>query len=124
MNSCGISDSILILYTFGLAILLRTITLRWLLVRARDARAYLESVYRMRTENLMKEVKEELPEGYILFLKVKNHYVKIGASETTTYTRLTKLRTACWFARRLCYSVSLLRSLLRMSGRYFHQRST
>ena len=62
-------------------------------MRTRDAREYLESVYRVRIENLMKEVREELPEDYILFLKVKNHYVKIGASGTATYTRLTRLRT-------------------------------
>ncbi len=70
-------------------------------MRARDAREYIESMYRKRIENLMNEVKNELPEDYVLFLKVKSHYVKIRASGTTTYTRLTRLRSACWFARRL-----------------------
>ncbi len=70
-------------------------------MKVRDAREYLESVYKARIENLMNAVKEELPEDYILFLKVKSHYVKIRASGTTTYTRLTRLRTACWLARRL-----------------------
>ena len=70
-------------------------------MRARDAREYIESVYRERIENLMKEVRNGLQEDYVLFLKVKSHYVKIRASGTTIYTRLTRLRSACWLARRL-----------------------
>ncbi len=35
-------------------------------MRARDAREYTKSVYKQRIENLMNEVKEELPEDYIL----------------------------------------------------------
>lgn len=70
-------------------------------MKAGNARDYIESVYRERIENLMKEVKEELLEDYVLFLKVKSHYVKIRASSATTYTRLTRLRSACRLARRL-----------------------
>jgi len=70
-------------------------------VRNRDARNYIEFVYKERIENLLKEVRKELPEDYVLFLKVRSHYLKIGASDTTTYTRLTRLRSACWLARRL-----------------------
>jgi len=55
-------------------------------VRARDARGYIESVYRERVENLMREVREELPEDYVLFLKVRSYYVRIRASGTTIYT--------------------------------------
>jgi len=70
-------------------------------VRAGDAREYIESVYKKRIENLTREVREELPEDYPLFLKVRSHCVRIKASGTTTYTRLTRLRSACWLARRL-----------------------
>jgi len=49
----------------------------------------------------MREVGEELPEDYPLFLKVRSRYVRIRASGTTIYTRLTRLRSACWLARRL-----------------------
>ena len=64
-------------------------------MRARDARDYVESVYREFIENLMKEVREELQEDYVLFAKVRSHYVKIRVNDTTTYTRLTRLRSAC-----------------------------
>ena len=70
-------------------------------MRARDAREYIESVYRERIENLMREVRKELPEDYVLFSKIRSYYVKIDASGSTIYTRLTKLRSACWFARTL-----------------------
>jgi len=63
---------------------MKNIIERWLLVRARDAREYIESIYRERVEDLMREVREELPEDYMLFLKVKTHYVKMRASGTTT----------------------------------------
>jgi len=39
-------------------------------------REYIESVYRERIENLMKEVRKELQEDYVLFAKVRSHYVK------------------------------------------------
>ena len=64
-------------------------------MRTRDAREYIESVYREFIENLMKEVRKELQEDYVLFAKVRSHYVKIRISDTTTYTRLTRLRSAC-----------------------------
>ena len=64
-------------------------------MRVRDARDYIESIYRERVENLLKEVREELPEDYVLLLKVRSHYLRIRASGTTTYTRLTRLRSAC-----------------------------
>lgn len=70
-------------------------------MRTGDAREYIESVYRKRIENLMKEVRKELPEDYVLFLKVRSHYVRIKAGGSTAYTRLTRLRSACWLARRL-----------------------
>ncbi len=36
---------------------------RWLLVRARDAREYIESIYRERIENLMREIRRKLLEA-------------------------------------------------------------
>ena len=37
----------------------------------------------------------------MLFIKVKSYYVKNMVSGTTIYTRLTRLRSACWLVRRL-----------------------
>ena len=65
---------------------MKNIIERWLLVRTRDAREYIESIYRERIENLMKEVRKELQEDYVLFAKVRSHYVKIRVSDTTTHT--------------------------------------
>lgn len=50
-------------------------------MRARDAREYIESVYRERIENLMREARKELPEDYVLFAKVKSYYVKNRRSQ-------------------------------------------
>ena len=55
-------------------------------MRARDAREFIESVYREFIENLMKEVRKGLQEDYMLFAKVRSHYVRIRVSDTTTYT--------------------------------------
>ena len=56
-------------------------------MRARDTREYIEPVCREFIENLMKEVRKELQEDYMLFAKVRSHYVKIRVSDTTPYTR-------------------------------------
>ncbi|MCD6488439.1 MAG: hypothetical protein J7K21_04360, partial [Desulfurococcales archaeon] len=68
---------------------------------ATEPRNYLELLYRRRIANLMNEVRKAFPEDYKLFTKIRSYYLKIQASSVTTYTRLTRLRTACKLARKL-----------------------
>ncbi len=77
----------------------------------------MESVYRVCIENLVKEVRKELLEDYVLFHKVKSYYVKNGASGTTIYTKLTRLRFACWLAED-CLESSL-ESSPKMYGKHY-----
>lgn len=67
----------------------------------RNPEEYIESVYRARIERLLKEIKKEFPEDYRFFVKIKSTYTRKQATGSTTYTRLTRLRTACRVAREL-----------------------
>ena len=91
----------LFLYTLRLPILLGTTILRWLLVRASTTSNYIDEIHRIRVDNLLKEVRREFPEEYPTFLKIRAYYVKNQASNTTIYTGLTKLRSACKTSRQL-----------------------
>jgi len=57
--------------------------------------------YRIRVDNVLKDVGREFPEEYPIFLKIRAYYVKNQASNTTIYTRLTRLRSACRISRQL-----------------------
>ncbi len=70
-------------------------------VTAATPRNFIELVYKRRIANLMNEVRKTFPEDYKLFMKIRNYYLKIQASSVTTYTRLTRLRTACKLSRQL-----------------------
>ncbi len=76
---------------------------------------YIDEVYRVRVDNLLKAVKEEFPKEYPIFLKIRAYYTKNQASNITVYSRLTRLRTACKIARQLFGKP--LTKLTRKSGR-------
>ena len=66
-----------------------------------DARNFIDELYDRRIENLLEEVRRVFPAEYPIFIKIRGHYSRIQASNVTTYTRLTRLRTACRLSRRL-----------------------
>ena len=70
-------------------------------MRASITTNYIDELHRVRVDNLLKEVREEFPEEYPVFLKIRAYYVKNQASNVTTYSRLTRLRTACRISRQL-----------------------
>ncbi len=67
----------------------------------RNNENYIEQLYRERIEELLRNARKEFPEDYRLFIKIRAYYTKIQATNLTTYTRLTRLRSACREVREL-----------------------
>ena len=70
-------------------------------MRTSVARNFIDELYDRRIENLLQEVRDTFREEYPLFIKIRGYYSRIQASNVTTYTRLTRLRTACKVSRQL-----------------------